>query len=64
MIYLNKYVAAHGKSYRLCGQVQLSIQMASGLIGCETVAAFIPPVQIAVATADALPAGITIFVFF
>ena len=58
--HLNKYVAAYRKSYRLCGGVHLSIQIASGLIGCGAVAALIPAVRIAVAIAGAIPAGITV----
>ena len=57
----NKYVAAYRKSYRLCGGVHLSTQIASGLIGCGAVAALIiPAVLIAVAMAGAIPAGITV----
>ena len=57
-------MAAYRKSYRLCGGVPLSAQIASGLIGCRAVAALIPAVPIAVAIACAISAGITVILRF
>ena len=53
-------MAAHRKSYRLCGGVHLSIQIVSGLVGFGAAAALIPAVAIAVAIAGDIPAGITV----
>ena len=63
-MHLNKYVAAYRKSYRLCGGVHLSIQIASGLTGCGAAVALIPTVPITVATASAISAGITVTLKF
>ena len=60
LAHLNEY----RKIYRLCGGVRFSVPIASGLIGCGAVAALTPAVPIAVAIADAIPAGITFILRF
>ena len=57
-------MAAYRKNYRLCRGVHLSFQIVSGVIGRGAVLALIPAVPLAVATAGAIPAGITVILKF
>ena len=60
--HLSKYVAAYRKSYKICRSAHLSLQLLAGLLGCGAVVTLVPAVQIFVAIAGALPAGINVVV--
>ena len=54
--HLSKYVAAYRKSYKICRNAHLSLQIIAGF-GCGAVLALVSAVPILVAIAGALPAG-------
>ena len=49
--HLSKYVAADRKSYKICGNTHLTLQIFAGLLGCGAVLALVPVVPIFVAIA-------------
>ena len=60
--HLSKYVVAYRKSYKICRNTHLSLQILTGLLGCGAVLDPVPVVPIFVAIAGALPAGISVIV--
>ena len=58
--HLSKYVAAYSKSYKICRNTHLTLQILAGLLGCDAVLALFPVVPIFVAIAGGLPAGISV----
>ena len=60
--HLSKYVSAYRKSYEICRNTHLTLQVLAGLLGCGAVLALVPVVPIFVAIAGALPAGISVVV--
>ena len=58
--HLSKYVAAYRKSYKICRNTHLSLQIFAGLLGCGAVLGLVPVVPIFVAIAGALPADISV----
>ena len=55
--HLSKYVAAYIKSYKICRNTHLTLQIFAGLLGCGAVLALVPAVPFFLAIAGALPAG-------
>ena len=60
--HLSRYVTTYRKSYKICRSAHLSLRILAGLFGCGAVLALVPVVQIFVAIAGALPAGISVVV--
>ena len=60
--HLIKYVAAYRKSYKICRNTHLILQILAGLLGGGAVLALVPVVPILVAIAGVLPAGISVVV--
>ena len=60
--HLTKNVAAYRKSYKICRNTQLELQIFARLLGCGAVLALVPVVPIFVAIAGALPAGFNVIV--
>ena len=60
--HLSKYVATYRKSYKICLNTHLTLQILAGLLGCGAVLALVSVVPIFAAIAEALLAGISVVV--
>ena len=53
--HLTRLVAAYRRSYKLCGIINTTLQIVSGIIGCTAVLALVPAIPVFIAVVGAVP---------